>query len=80
MKNTLEVECLIQALQKVLEAKIEHDKERDGCDGYSWGYYGQRFVDSMENAADEFGSRLDALIEKKVTEALDRERSNAKLT
>lgn len=71
VKNTLEVECLIQALQNVLEAKAEHDKARDAYEGYSWGYYGRSFVEDVEVAADEFGKRLAALIEKKVTEALD---------
>mgnify|MGYP001578847766 CR=1 FL=1 len=76
VKNTIEVEGLIQALQNVLEAKMEHDKARDAYEGYSWGYHGRRLVDAVENAADEFGKRLDALIEKKVDEALERERSN----
>lgn len=70
VKNTLEVECLIQALENALKARIDHDTARDEYGGYSWGYHGRPLVDAMENAADEFGTRLTSLIEKKVAEAL----------
>lgn len=33
VKNTLEIECLVQALQNAIEAKVEHDKARDEYDG-----------------------------------------------
>jgi hypothetical protein len=77
VKNTIEVECLIQSLQNAMEAKMEHDKAYDSFNGYSWGYHGRLFIEAKENAADEFGKRLDTLIEKKVAEAMERERSNA---
>lgn len=71
VKNTIDIECLVQALQNVISAKNEHDKARDNYDGYSWGYYGWSYVQRMESAADEFGKRLDQLIEKKVIEVLE---------
>ena len=73
VKNTLEMECLIQALQNAVAAKIEHDTARAAYDGYSWGYHGRSLVEAMENAAQELSERLDTLIEKKVAEALEQE-------
>lgn len=29
VKDTLEIECLVQSLQEVIEARAEHDKARD---------------------------------------------------
>lgn len=70
MKNTLEIECLVQAFQNAVEAKVEHDKARDEYTGYSWGYHGHSYVQAMENAADDLGKRLDELIEKRVLAAV----------
>lgn len=70
MRNTLKTECLVQALENVVEAKQEHDKARDEYDSPSWGYYGHHFVKRMEDAAEDFEKRLDDYIEKKVQEAL----------
>lgn len=79
VKNTQDIECLGQALQNYIEAKREHDKARDEYEGYSWGYHGRFLVVAMENAADEFGNRLTALIDNRVSEALDA-RSNAEVS
>lgn len=70
--DSLEIECLIQALQNAVEAKVTHDRERDSYDDYSWGYYGRGYVDDMEKAADEFGNRLNALIDARIQAALAR--------
>lgn len=70
IKNTIDIECLIQSLQNLIDAKNKHDKERDAYDGYSWGYFGHSLVKDMEDAAEEFGNRLAEIIDKRVDEKL----------
>jgi hypothetical protein len=64
--NTLEIECVVQALENYLDAKRTHDQARDRYEGYSWGYFGRDYVDRMESNAEDFGNRLNALIESRV--------------
>lgn len=75
VKNTLEIECLVESLQRAIEARAEHDKARDSYDGYSWGYFGHGYIKAMQDAADDFGNRLaafiDQRIEEKISAALD---------
>lgn len=70
MRNTLEIECLGQALENYMSAKTAHDKARDSYEGYSWGYHGHSFVQAMEDAAEDFQNRLDKYISEKVAQAL----------
>ena len=70
MRNTLDIECLVQAFQNAVKAKSEHDKARDEYGGYSWGYYGRNYVVAMEDAAEELQKRLDDYIEKKIDERI----------
>lgn len=70
MRNTLEIECLGQALENYMDAKQAHDKARDSYDGPSWGYYGYPYVEKMEDAAEDFQNRLDKYIDEKVAQAL----------
>ena len=70
VRDTLEIECVVQALQNYLEAKQAHDEARNQYDGYSWGYYGRHYVERMEEHADDFGARLNALIESRVVAKL----------
>lgn len=70
-KDTLAIECLVQSLQNVIEAKTAHDKARDDYDGYSWGYHGQSYVNSMENAARDFEERLENYIDQAIQRRLD---------
>jgi len=72
---TLEVECLVQALQEVMATRARHDHARaeyDRSGGYSWGYHGHHYVKVMEGAAEEFGNRLTELIDKRVAIAVDK--------
>lgn len=70
MRNTLEIECLGQALENYMDAKRRHDKARDEYEGYSWGYHGHHYVQEMENAAEDFQKRLDKYIDDKVAQAI----------
>lgn len=72
VRDTFEIEQLIQSLENLLEAKSTHDKERDSYQGYSWGYYGQSVIQAVTDAAEDFGNRLEALIEKRVNQAIEK--------
>jgi hypothetical protein len=41
------------AFTELLEAQRDHDKARDE-DCYSWGYFGQRYEDAINNAKERF--------------------------
>lgn len=74
IRDTLEIECLVQAFQNMIEAKNEHDDARKQFidnGGYSWGYHGHHYVKSMEGAAEDLQTRLNGYIEKKVNEIID---------
>ena len=58
-KDTLTIECLVQSLQNIIEAKTEHDKARDNYDGYSWDYHGYEYSKQMQIAARDFEDRLE---------------------
>lgn len=73
VNNTLDIEMLVQSLQAVINKREEHDEAYKRYDGYSWGYHGRRYVEAAEQAAKDFGDRLDALIDARVKAALDAE-------
>lgn len=73
MRNTLDIECLVQSLEKVIRLRREHDEARDEYmqrGGYSWGYYGRGLVAAMEESAEDFQKRLDAYIDARIQAAL----------
>jgi len=72
IKNTLTIECLVQSLQNLIEAKTEHDTARDKYEGYSWEYHGRHHVDAKAKAAADFEERLESYIEL----AIERKLSN----
>jgi len=72
-KNTLELECLIEALTAYVDAKKDHDQARNRHaenGGYSWGHYGQSEIERVERCAGDLGQRLNALIDARVTTRL----------
>lgn len=73
INDTFDIDCLVQAIENVMDAAREHDAARDEYTengGYSWGYYGQRFIQRKEEAALELKNRLDAYIVKKVQQMI----------
>lgn len=67
--DTITVECVVQALQNMNEAKAVHDRERDSYirgGGYSWGYHGHHYVRAMEEAAVEFQKILNEYIDARI--------------
>ena len=75
-KDTLSAECLVQSLQNVIDAKTEHDNERDSYDGYSWGYHGHLLIEQMRRAAREFEERLEEYIDQAIDLRLAKGESN----
>ncbi len=58
MRDTLQAQCVLEAITRYNEAKSEHDKARDAYDGPSWGYYGSEYIDRMEDAAELFQNQF----------------------
>ena len=61
-RDTLKIECFLQAIEEYFDAKRECDKARDEYDGRSWGYYGSHLIDSVaEKAAEVEDSLIDVI-------------------
>lgn len=69
MKDTLTLRCLLQALQNFVEAEREEQDQRSAYLGYSWDYFGQDYIQRREDAAAEFGKRLDEYIDRRIAAA-----------
>lgn len=70
LRDTQEIECLIESMMRAVKSRMEHDKARDKYDGYSWGWHGRDSVERMERDAAQFAQHLDAYIDKRVIEKL----------
>lgn len=64
MRDTLKIECLLEALENYMEARHEHDKARDEYTGYSWGYYGRDYIEKKEKAAEVFQEKLEEIVKE----------------
>jgi hypothetical protein len=62
MRDTLKAECVLTAVTRYIDAKVEHDLARSRYDGYSWGYHGSSYIQAMEDAAEAFEKALADLI------------------
>lgn len=62
MRDTLRIECLLEAIQNYSVASGEERKARESYDGYSWGYHGHRFIEAKERAAEEVDKHLNEII------------------
>jgi len=69
-EDTLNIECLMQAINEYADAKSERDKARDEYDGYSWGYHGSHFEDSVAKKAAEVKNQLRATVREMIREEL----------
>lgn len=77
MRNTLAIECLVQALGDYVDRARECDTERNRFHeggGTSWDYFGYSFIRLKEEAAEEFQKRLDQYIDEKIKVALSEQR------
>jgi hypothetical protein len=69
MRDTLKIECLIEALDRYWDAKREEEEARAQYEGRSWGYFGRSYVDAKESAAEEIQKRLDEYIDGRIAAA-----------
>lgn len=77
MRDTLAIECLVQALGDYVDRARECDTERNRFHeggGTSWGYFGHSVIQRKEQAAEEFQKRLDQYIDEKIKAALSEPR------
>jgi len=58
VKDTLDIEALAYAFGALSEAQKDHDKARDAYDGYSWDYFGHRYIEAIERASTVFSEVL----------------------
>lgn len=70
IRDTQEIECLIESLMRAVKSRMEHDKKRDNYDGYSWGWHGRDLVERMEKDAEQFAEHLDSYINKRILEKM----------
>lgn len=67
--DSLSLRCLVQALGEFLEAEAVERREREAFVGYSWDHFGQSLIKQREEAAAEFGKRLDEYIDTRIQAA-----------
>lgn len=72
MKDTLEIECLVQSLFSAVAASKTEAEKRDEHQGYSWDYWGSSYIQDKNDAMEDFGKRLESYIDKRVEDALIR--------
>lgn len=70
MIDTLEIECLMQAISEYDEARQEERQACTNYDGYSWGYHGASFIQAREKAAEDVQNRLNKIIDERIEERL----------
>lgn len=56
---------LIEALDRLIEVKAEHDSERKKC-VYDWSYFGHHEIDELNKAKDDFFNLLDRYIDDRI--------------
>lgn len=66
MRDTLNIECLIQALDQYMAASREEAEAREKYEGPSWGYFGRDYIETKEKAAEEVQKRLDQYIDARI--------------
>ena len=69
MRDTLKIECLIEALDRYWDAKREEEEERERYEGRSWGYFGRHLIEAKEDAAEDIQKRLDEYIDARIAAA-----------
>jgi hypothetical protein len=69
---------LLNALDDYLEAKAEHDTQRDTGEVRDWGYYGSPYIKRLQEAREEFEDKLNAVIDSRVNAILEARDSEKK--
>lgn len=67
-----ELNDVIEALNRVFEAREECDKAHREYDGCSWGYHGQHLIQAVDDATDNLAAKLNDLIDARIAERINR--------
>lgn len=59
------------------DAKREEEEARNDYHGPSWGYFGARYIEAMEEAAEDVQKRLDEYVDERIETALQRRLSKS---
>lgn len=65
MPHDFDTDELMRSLDEYIEAKMEHDKQRADCDR-SWGYFGSRYIDRLDEAKKGVREALNKIIAAEV--------------
>lgn len=61
-----DIDNLMDAFAKYVEARQVHDKAQDEYEGYSWGYHGTRLQEAVNKAGEHTKAELNAYIDKRI--------------
>lgn len=70
MRDTLKIECLMEALDAYGEAAANERRAREEYEGYSWGYFGRGYIEAKESAAEKVQEHLAAFADGRVKATL----------
>jgi len=70
MIDTLEMEQLLEYIDRYQQAKDDEKKAFADYDGYSWGYHGAYWIDRRTQAAIDLQKALSEVIQAEVKKAL----------
>jgi hypothetical protein len=70
-ESDLDLDVLMEAMDRYADAKRAHDKALSKYDGYSWGYFGQTFIEALDEARKEVRSKLSEYVRGEVKAAIE---------
>ena len=69
-ESSFDIQCLLDAIDQYIDAKNDHDKERDKSSGSSWGYFGHREIQRKEDAALQVKKYFNKCVDVRVEQVL----------
>jgi hypothetical protein len=71
MSEASKMSGLLNALDDYLEAKAEHDTQRETGEVRDWGYFGSPYIKRLQEARTEFEEKLNTVIDSRVNAILE---------
>ena len=65
--------ALMQAMQRWMDAKGEHDIAYSKFEGFSWDYYGKNFIEAVEDAEKDVEENLQKYVDARIKHILKRQ-------
>lgn len=65
-----QIDDIVDALNKYMTAKAEHDEAMKEYDGYSWDYFGATYQEAINEAGKYLKTELDKYIDDRIQEVL----------